>query len=179
MYKAFGNITCDYCETEVSNIDFIVIKSNEAVEHYCSEKCKNKNNKLADTVFSLHAGTWDSHHLIGIFSSRENAEAYVKKFVVSDSPKIEEIPLNPLMYIVESNKNPYMIHCKKKGKIHLKKADVHSHFQEDNVHFTWGEMYYFILAENDKEATEMGEKMRTHLIDKDWETNTNLGIQII
>ena len=39
MYRAFGNITCDYCEAEVSHIDFTVVKSKEAVQHFCNEDC--------------------------------------------------------------------------------------------------------------------------------------------
>jgi hypothetical protein len=46
MYLAFGNITCDCCGNEVSNIDFTVVKSKEAVQHFCNEDClKNFLNK--------------------------------------------------------------------------------------------------------------------------------------
>lgn len=41
MYKAFGNITCDCCGTEVSSLDFIVVKSKEGIQHFCNEDCKN------------------------------------------------------------------------------------------------------------------------------------------
>jgi hypothetical protein len=43
MYRAYGNITCDFCGTEVSSMDFIVVKSKEAVEHYCNKDCKNSS----------------------------------------------------------------------------------------------------------------------------------------
>ena len=39
MYQAFGNITCDCCGTEVSNMDFIVVKSKEAIQHFCNNDC--------------------------------------------------------------------------------------------------------------------------------------------
>lgn len=52
MYKAFGMITCDCCGTEVSSIDFIVVKSKEGIQHFCNEECKNcnKNSGLLSEV---------------------------------------------------------------------------------------------------------------------------------
>jgi hypothetical protein len=41
MYQAFGNITCDCCGTEVSSMDFIVVKSKEAIQHFCDNDCKD------------------------------------------------------------------------------------------------------------------------------------------
>jgi YHS domain-containing protein len=39
MYLAFGNITCDCCGTEVSNLDFVVVKGKEYIQHFCNEGC--------------------------------------------------------------------------------------------------------------------------------------------
>ena len=52
MYKAFGNITCDCCDTEVSRTDFIVVKSKEAIQHFCNEECLKNflDNKQKENV---------------------------------------------------------------------------------------------------------------------------------
>lgn len=131
-------------------------------------------------LFTLHIGQYDSHHLVGVFSSMEKAEAYVKKFNVTDSPDIKEIELDPLDSIVKSNKTPYLATCTKKAKIKLIKEDFYEFFTENSVHFHDGEMYYYLTADNDAQATEMAEKMRKRFIDKDWNGDiSNAGIQYI
>lgn len=46
MYKAHGTITCDYCETSVNDKDYIIIKNENSLMHFCNEKCKfNKKEK--------------------------------------------------------------------------------------------------------------------------------------
>jgi len=46
MYKAFGNIVCDCCGAEVSNKDFIVVKSKGGIQHFCDEKCHKSPKKM-------------------------------------------------------------------------------------------------------------------------------------
>lgn len=52
MYKSFGNIVCDCCETNVSSIDFIVVKSKDGIFHYCDDKCKTSEarNERCETM---------------------------------------------------------------------------------------------------------------------------------
>lgn len=133
-------------------------------------------------IVTLHVGTWDSHHLLAVFSTKEKAEAYVKKFNIKDTPVIDEITIDPHDSVVSSNKIPYLASCKKKTKIKLQKKDIYDFFKEDNVHFTSGTMYYFLTADNDEQAVKMTEKMREKIIGMDWinwDENINLGIQTL
>jgi hypothetical protein len=166
MYKGFGNIVCDACGTNVASMDFIVVKGTSAVTHYCNEECQyNKPTKL----FTLHASTWDNHHLVAVFSSQENAEKYVKKFRITDHPKIEEVEVNPMLDILNSDKTPYVVSCKKEGKIKFRTEEMYKFFQKDNFHFFSGTMFYQFLADNDKQAKEMAEAKRRELINLEWE----------
>lgn len=133
-------------------------------------------------LFTLHVGTWDSHHLSAVFSTREKAEAYVKKFNIKDSPVIDEIELDPHDSIVSSSKTTYLATCKKKTKIKLQKKDIYDFFKKDNVHFTYGTMCYFLMADDDEQAIKMAEKMREKIIKMDWinwDENANLGVQTL
>lgn len=42
MYKGYGNITCDYCEVNVTNIDFTIVKDKNGVTHFCDDECLKK-----------------------------------------------------------------------------------------------------------------------------------------
>ena len=130
-------------------------------------------------IFTLHAGSWDSVHLAGVFSTKENADIYIEKFKITDNPSINEIQLDPSLEILNSDKFPYLVSCTKKTKVKIVKTDLYSSFKENNVHFAFGYMYYFICAYNDKEALEMGEKMKQKVINEDWNSNINLGIQTL
>lgn len=46
MYNVYGNITCDFCQSVVNDKDYIIVKDNDAILHYCNEECKNKHEKL-------------------------------------------------------------------------------------------------------------------------------------
>jgi hypothetical protein len=131
-------------------------------------------------IFTLHTGTWDGYHLTGLFSTKEKAEAYVKFFNIKDNPTIEEKELDPLS--VESGKTPYLATCTKKAKVKLTKKDIYDHFTTNNVHFSHGYMYYYLLADNDAQAIEMANKMRerfTYSIQNDWHKQSNEGEQIL
>ncbi len=130
-------------------------------------------------LFTLHTGTWDSHHLTGVFSTKEKVEAYIKKFNIKDSPAINEIEVDPLDSIVNSKEIPYLANCKKKTKVKLQKNGICESFAENNVHFGHGHMYYYLTAKNDEQAIKMTEKMRKRFLDKDWHQPSNAGVQVL
>lgn len=41
MYKGYGNITCDFCESSVSDKDFVVVKDKDGITHFCNNDCKD------------------------------------------------------------------------------------------------------------------------------------------
>lgn len=130
-------------------------------------------------IYTLHTGSWDSIHLTGLFSTKQKAEDFILFFNIKDNPSIEEIELDKLDAIVKSGKIPYLASCTKKAKIKLQKKDLYEIFSENNVHFSFGIMYYFLLADNDEQAKEMAEKMRQRFIDTGWKRDSNEGVQIL
>lgn len=120
------------------------------------------------TIFTLHTGTWDSHHLVALFSTKEKAEAYVKKFKITDAPHIEEMELDLFDDIVKSKKTPCLATCKKKDKITIHYYGIHETYKEGSVHFSYGVMYYYFSAEDKKKALKIAEAMRKKHINNDW-----------
>jgi len=133
-------------------------------------------------IFTLHTGTWDSYSLMAVFSTKEKAEAYVKKFKIKDNPTIEEKELDPLDSIVSSSLIPYMSSCTTRNKVKLYKNNIHEFFVNNNVHFAHGSMYYYFMAKDDAQAIDMTEKMRKRFlygIKKDWKIQSDEGEQIL
>ena len=132
-------------------------------------------------LYTLHAGTWDSHHLVGVFSTSKKANNYAEKFKITDNPKVDEIELDPHDSIISSEKVPYFISCKKSGKIRM--HDDLEHFVNNNVHFSDNTMYYYLSVNKSSQAIEilevieMAEQMRQKFIERDWKEHFNAGEQ--
>lgn len=117
-----------------------------------------------EAVYTLHTGTWDDHHLTAVFTTQENAENYVKKFNIKDSPTIERRLINPNLAVVNSELKPYLLTCKRTGKIKIRKNDLHDYFIDGSVHFAHKEMYFYVAAKDDADALLKAEEMRNTVL---------------
>lgn len=119
-------------------------------------------------LFLLSAGSWESNHPIGIFSSDQKAQDFAKKFNIIDNVSIKPYEVNPLSEYVYSDKILYCGQCKKTGVLKLETKEIYEYFQEESVHFAYGLMYYYFSTASKEEALEKLKNMRQEKMSENW-----------
>ncbi len=119
------------------------------------------------STFIVSEGEYSDYHIIGVFSTRENAEKYIKTYnrgyieEYQFDKKIENIPDDHQLFKVHIHENGSIIDVSLNNKYddeEYKILDWHTFINYDTLHHEQDKFksaYLTILAKNDKHAKEI------------------------
>lgn len=120
-------------------------------------------------VYLVTSGSYSDYHVVGVFSTKENAEAHVRAFSFhagrsygDDYMRIEEHELDPMHEDVQAGMIPYFLRIEKNGDV----TDCHIQtgsfgFPDTECHpDVRGSLYTHVLAKDEEHATKITNERR-------------------
>lgn len=90
---------------------------------------------MAKSIFVLEEGEYSDYHIVGVFSTRENAE--LVRAALNNEPSIDEWPIDPSVDGLNKGYTPFNVLMLRDGSVEMHRTVELSSYNLRNPYFVW------------------------------------------